>query len=100
MSTTTSLKKKCVICTETGRWSVRPQAQSYVAARGSEGTTGNGLHYKRTAQTKCCLYLFPGCQKCLWNRPQIGPLAEVPDWWIFCSEKAKTETILDTQCFG
>ena len=65
MSTTTSLKKKCVICTETGRWSVRPQAQSYVAARGSEGTTGNGLHYKRTAQTKCCLYLFPGCQKCL-----------------------------------
>lgn len=65
MSTTTSLKKKCVICTETGRWSVRPQAQSYVAAGGSEGTTGNGLQYKRSAQTKRCLYLFPGCQKCL-----------------------------------
>ena len=61
----TSLKKKCVICTETGRRSVRPQVQSCVAAGGSGGTTRIGLHYKRTAQTKSCLYLFPGCQKCL-----------------------------------
>lgn len=59
MSTTTSLKKRCVTCTEMGRWSVRPQVQSYVAAGGSEGTTRNGLHYKEWLKLSAvCTYFL------------------------------------------